>query len=84
LLINPHDIDGVKDAIMRAVEMPRAERRKRMHTLRKRVRDHDVSFWSESFLRALAEARRGAAAYDGADALGELEWTVERGPRART
>jgi len=83
LLINPHDIDGVKDAIIRAIEMPRPERRKRMHALRKRVRDHDVSFWSESFLRTLAEARRGEGVFDGPDALGELEWTVERGPRAR-
>ena len=82
LLINPHDIDGVKDAIMRAIEMPRPERRKRMHALRKRVRDHDVAHWSESFLRALAEARRGAGAFDVADSLGELEWTVERAPRA--
>jgi trehalose 6-phosphate synthase len=83
LLINPHDIDGVKDAIMRAIEMPRQERRKRMHALRKRVSDHDVSFWSESFLRTLAEARRDAGVFDGSDALGELEWTVERAPRAR-
>jgi trehalose-6-phosphate synthase len=82
LLINPHDIDGLKDAIMRAIEMPRAERRTRMHALRKRVRDHDVAHWSETFLRTLAEARRNAGAYDGEDALGELEWTVERAPRA--
>jgi trehalose 6-phosphate synthase (EC 2.4.1.15) len=82
LLINPHDIDGVKNAIMRAIEMPRSERLKRMRVLRKRVREHDVAFWSESFLRALAEARRHSGASDGADALGELEWTVERAPRA--
>ena len=34
LLINPHDIDGVKDAIVRGVTMPRPERRKRMRSLR--------------------------------------------------
>ncbi len=82
LLINPHDIDGVKDAVMRAIEMPRAERRKRMRALRKRVRENDVTHWSESFLRALAEARRRAGETGGIDALGELEWTVDRAPRA--
>ncbi|HEY4224914.1 MAG TPA: alpha,alpha-trehalose-phosphate synthase (UDP-forming) [Pseudolysinimonas sp.] len=82
LLINPHDIDGVKDAIMRAVEMPRPERRKRMRTLRKRVRENDVTHWSEGFLRTLAEARRHAGETGGIETLGELEWTVERAPRA--
>ena len=80
LLINPHDIDGLKDTILRAVEMPRPERRKRMKTLRKRVRENDVNHWSESFLRALAESRREAGRGDG-DVLGDVEWTVERAPR---
>ena len=82
LRINPHDIDGVKDAIVRAIEMPRPERRKRMRAMRKRVRDNDVAHWSETFLRTLAEARRNSGVFDGVDALGELEWTVERAPRA--
>ncbi|WP_375236752.1 trehalose-6-phosphate synthase [Microbacterium schleiferi] len=56
--INPHDIDGVKDAIMRAVEMPGTEQGRRMRTLRRRVLDHDVSDWSKSFLEALAAAKR--------------------------
>ncbi|PJJ55257.1 trehalose 6-phosphate synthase [Compostimonas suwonensis] len=53
LLINPHDIDGLKDTIMRAVEMPRAERVRRMRALRKRVLENDVAKWSESFLDTL-------------------------------
>ena len=56
--INPHDIDGMKDAIMRAVEMPGTEQGRRMRTLRRRVLDHDVSDWSMSFLEALAAAKR--------------------------
>jgi trehalose 6-phosphate synthase len=83
LRINPHDIDGVKDAILRAIEMPRPERRKRMRALRKRVRDNDVAHWSESFLRTLAEARRGSREFEPSSELGDLEWTVERAPRAR-
>ncbi|WP_295784463.1 alpha,alpha-trehalose-phosphate synthase (UDP-forming) [uncultured Microbacterium sp.] len=54
LLINPHDIDGMKDAIVRALEMPAAEQGRRMRALRKRVRDHDVEDWSRDFLEALS------------------------------
>ncbi len=58
LLINPHDIDGLKDSIIRAVDMPRPERRKRMKAMRKRVRENDVTHWSQNFLRTLAATRR--------------------------
>jgi trehalose 6-phosphate synthase len=57
LLINPHDIGGVKEAILRAIDMPRADRRKRMRALRRRVRENDVSHWSAAFLEALRETR---------------------------
>jgi len=53
LLINPHDIDGMKWAIMRAVNMDRRERRRRMRTLRRRVMGNDVQRWAEDFLSAL-------------------------------
>lgn len=59
LRINPHDIQGLKDAIMTAVEMPTGERRRRMRALRRRVRDNDVSAWSRRFLGDLAAAREG-------------------------
>ncbi|MBX3193909.1 MAG: alpha,alpha-trehalose-phosphate synthase (UDP-forming) [Microbacteriaceae bacterium] len=59
LLINPHDIDGLKDAIVRAIEMPHHERHKRMKSLRKRVREHDVARWSDEFLTALRERTAG-------------------------
>jgi trehalose 6-phosphate synthase len=55
LLINPHDIDGLKAAIMRAVEMPEPERRRRMRGLRKRVLANDVAKWSSRFLAELGE-----------------------------
>ncbi|CAH0309096.1 Trehalose-6-phosphate synthase [Microbacterium sp. Bi128] len=54
LQINPHDIDGLKEAIVRAVDMPAAEQGRRMRALRKRVRDHDVEDWSREFLEALS------------------------------
>ncbi|GAA1959620.1 trehalose-6-phosphate synthase [Microbacterium deminutum] len=51
--INPHDIGGLKDAIMRAIEMPAAEQGRRMRALRRRVLDHTVEDWSRDFLDAL-------------------------------
>ncbi|WP_314422073.1 trehalose-6-phosphate synthase [uncultured Microbacterium sp.] len=55
--VNPHDIAGLKDAIMTAVTMTPAEQGKRMRSLRRRVLENDVNAWSSSFLRALAEVR---------------------------
>lgn len=59
--INPHDIDGMKDAIMRAIEMPSAEQGRRMRALRKRVIEYDVARWSRSFLAALDGAKAAKA-----------------------
>jgi trehalose 6-phosphate synthase len=56
--VNPHDIEGVKAAIMTAVEMTPAEQGKRMRSLRRRVLENDVDAWSSSFLSALDDARR--------------------------
>jgi trehalose 6-phosphate synthase len=59
--INPHDIEGLKEAIMDAVEMTPAEQGRRMRKLRRRVQDHDVEAWSHDFLAALADARKANA-----------------------
>jgi trehalose 6-phosphate synthase len=53
LLINPHDIDGLKAAIKTAFTMPRTESSKRMRSLRRQVLTHDVDRWAHSFLDAL-------------------------------
>ncbi|MBN9605042.1 MAG: alpha,alpha-trehalose-phosphate synthase (UDP-forming) [Actinomycetales bacterium] len=58
LLVNPHDIEGLKDTVMAAIEMPRAERRRRMRALRRRVRENDVAHWSQLFLAELAGVGR--------------------------
>ncbi|MBC7517545.1 MAG: trehalose-6-phosphate synthase [Microbacteriaceae bacterium] len=55
LLINPHDIDGLKDAIVLAMTMPKRDRVARMRSLRKRVLENDVEKWSTEFLRVLSE-----------------------------
>src|SRR5690606_17682206 len=58
LRVNPHDIDALKQALMRAIEMPGAEQGRRMRALRRRVVDNDIDLWSRSFLDALEAARR--------------------------
>jgi trehalose 6-phosphate synthase len=55
-LVNPHDTEGVKDAIEAALNQPVEEGRRRMRALRRQVLAHDVDRWARSFLDALAEA----------------------------
>ncbi|UFS57691.1 alpha,alpha-trehalose-phosphate synthase (UDP-forming) [Subtercola endophyticus] len=73
LLVNPHDIEGLKEAIMRAIQMPRHERARRMRALRKRVKEYDVARWSKSFLQALAEQTLMQSTLEAAEAAGETE-----------
>jgi trehalose 6-phosphate synthase len=53
LLVNPHDIDGLKDAIMEAIEMAPVESRKRMKVMHRQVITNDVNKWSRDFLDRL-------------------------------
>ena len=52
-LVNPHNLDGVKDALLAALEMDQAEGRRRMRALRRQVLTHDVDRWARSFLESL-------------------------------
>jgi trehalose 6-phosphate synthase len=62
-LVNPHDIAGLKDAIVRAARISPSEARRRMRSLRRRVREYDVARWANTFLDAL----QGESASDGAE-----------------
>ena len=53
LLINPHDIEGTKAAVMRAIDMTPREARRRMRALRKKVMEDDVARWAQRFLATL-------------------------------
>nr|WP_307856362.1 trehalose-6-phosphate synthase [Catenulispora pinistramenti] len=50
LLVNPHDLDGVADALEQALTMDPEQERKRMRTLHRQVMTHDVGLWARSFL----------------------------------
>ena len=55
-LVNPHDLEGVKDTIEAALNQSVDEGRRRMRSMRRQVLAHDVDRWARSFLDALAEA----------------------------
>ena len=52
-LVNPHDLNGVKNALQAALELDPADGRRRMRALRRQVLTHDVGRWARSFLEAL-------------------------------
>jgi trehalose 6-phosphate synthase len=53
LIVNPHDEQALQDAIVRAVEMHRHERRPRMEAMRERLEHQTVTDWAKSFLDVL-------------------------------
>jgi alpha,alpha-trehalose-phosphate synthase [UDP-forming] len=58
-MINPWDIDGIKDAILRATRVSRAEAGRRVRAMRRRVREDDVHHWAATFLGALELVAEG-------------------------
>ena len=54
--VNPHDIDGMKAVLMRAIRSSPAERADRLRAMRAVVETHDVDAWADEFLAALDDA----------------------------
>lgn len=57
LLVNPHDTEGVADAIYKAFKMSADERRQRMRKLRSFIKRQDIYSWVNAFLRAAIDTR---------------------------
>ncbi len=77
MLVNPHDIDGLKETMLAAIAMPKAERSSRMRSSRKRVLEHDVAAWSRSFLTTLDHAKQGRFdRMSPSELTEELEWNL--------
>ena len=55
LIVNPHDTDRTAEAIARALDMPLAQKKRRMGKLRAAVKDRDVIWWLNSFLKAAVQ-----------------------------
>ena len=52
-LVNPHDVDGLKQALLAALHAPAEELSARMHRMREHVRVNNVDRWAGDFLSAL-------------------------------
>jgi trehalose 6-phosphate synthase len=52
-LVNPHDLDGVKEAILAAIGVDRRTAARRMRAMRRHVATNDVMHWASTFLHAL-------------------------------
>jgi trehalose 6-phosphate synthase len=61
-MVNPHDLDGMKDAIRHAVTASRTASRTRMMKMRRAVLGNDVHAWAKSFLDALLSQSSSQAA----------------------
>jgi len=53
ILVNPHDIDGLKAALLEAVYLPEQEQERRMRSMRTQVRTYDVARWADEFVTSL-------------------------------
>ncbi|MFD6897032.1 trehalose-6-phosphate synthase [Rhodococcus sp. NPDC060086] len=56
LLVNPHDLEDVKNAILAAVRSDDPGLTRRMRSMHNQVMTHDVDRWAHSFLGALRAA----------------------------
>jgi trehalose 6-phosphate synthase len=55
LLVNPYDVEEVADTILKAFRMSETERAARMKRMRRVVREENVFWWVDSFLRVGAK-----------------------------
>jgi trehalose 6-phosphate synthase len=53
LLVNPHDAEGMAEALQTALDMPLAERRARWRSAWNAIEDASPEAWGERFLRSL-------------------------------
>jgi trehalose 6-phosphate synthase len=68
LLVNPNDLEGVAEAIRRAIMWSKQERMLRMRNLRRSIAKDDVHAWAESFWQLVK--------YHTAEASGSLAQAV--------
>ncbi|GAB2675178.1 trehalose-6-phosphate synthase [Kribbella swartbergensis] len=52
-LVNPHDINGMKDTVVDAMNTDDRQLGRRMKAMRKHLAQHDVNVWAAAFLKAL-------------------------------
>jgi len=58
-LVNPHDINGLKDSMLAAVSADPRDLTRRMRAMRRQVRENDIASWANAFLSDLGGKRLG-------------------------
>ena len=61
MLVNPYDVEEMADTILKAFRMTDAERTARMKRMRRVVREENVFWWVDSFLKAGAKLTGGSS-----------------------
>ncbi|MCC2592720.1 trehalose-6-phosphate synthase [Tessaracoccus sp. OS52] len=54
-LVNPYDLNGMKEVLMQAYTDAPAAKRRRMRALRRQVNEHTINHWADAFLSELDE-----------------------------
>ena len=54
VLVNPHDVEGMAEAIRQGLTMPLGERRERWTAMMATIEHNDITAWRESFVAALS------------------------------
>jgi trehalose 6-phosphate synthase len=57
-LVNPHDLDGLKQTLLRALKATPADLRARMTAMRRHLTEHDIYAWARAYLTALDHTGR--------------------------
>ncbi|MDO3704572.1 trehalose-6-phosphate synthase [Micromonospora sp. C28SCA-DRY-2] len=55
-LVNPHDLEGLKQGLLTALRADPADVRERMRAMREHLHRHDIRAWARSYLSALDES----------------------------
>lgn len=55
LVVNPYNVEKLADTIHRCLTLDEGEKRRRMQSLRRSVRERDVFWWCQSFLETLKQ-----------------------------
>lgn len=57
-LVNPHDVDGLKEMLLRAMQANPGDLAARMTAMREHLRSHDILAWARAYLTALDQTGR--------------------------
>ncbi|WP_305786237.1 alpha,alpha-trehalose-phosphate synthase (UDP-forming) [Symbioplanes lichenis] len=63
--VNPHDVDGLKERLLQAMEADPADLERRMTAMRDHLTGHDIVQWARSYLTTLDSTGRVAARIPG-------------------